>query len=156
MKKATYEINLDYIFDSTHKGANYSFDNGKHWCNGGDFAEIITKSVLGFEPVKDKNTRYDVASDIQELNASVKSSRFTLVNLKLANDFDETVKTYFKTTHSSIWIFTVVIEKTAMLYYMNKEEFTTFMYQFCFFNEREQIRCKAVSGKMIKWLEERL
>lgn len=155
MKKTTAEINLTYTFNPEHKGANYSFD-GIHWTNGGEFAEVITKSVLGYEARKDANTRYDMASDIEELNASVKSSRFTLVNLVLADTFEETIKRYFETVHSTVWIYTVVIEDTATLYYLNRREFEQFLNTFCFFNERKQVRCRATSGKMIKWFEDRV
>ena len=155
MRKETYEINLAYTFNPEHKGANYTFD-GEHWTNGGEFAEIITKAVLGFEAKKDSNTRYDVASDIEELNTSVKSSRFTHVNFTLADNFKDTVKRYFETVHSTQWIYTVVMNETATLYYMNANEFENFINEFCFFNERKQIRCRHTSGKMVKWLEERV
>ena len=155
MKKNTYEINIAYTFDPAHKGANYTFD-GEHWTNGGEFAEIITKSVLGFKPEKDANTRYDKASDIEEINASVKSSRFTLANCVLADTFAESVNKYFETVHSTLWIYTVVVEDTAILYHMNKKEFEEFVNTFCFLNERKVVRCKATSGKMIKWLEEKI
>lgn len=155
MKKITAEIKINFTFDTTHKGANYTFD-GQHWVNGGEFAEVITKSVLGFEAKKDACTRYDVASDIEEINASVKSSRFTLVNMKLADTFEETVNKYFETVHSTMWIYTVVIENTAMLYMMNKDEFKEFLYTFTALNERKVVRCKATSGKMIAWFESKL
>lgn len=155
MKKATYEINVAYTFDPAHKGANYTFD-GEHWTNGGEFAEVITKSVLGFEAKKDANTRYDVASDIEEINASVKSSRFTLVNFSLADTFEESIERYFETVHSTQWIYTVVIEDMVTLYYMNRKEFSDFLFTFTALNERNVVRCKATSGKMLKWFEERI
>ena len=155
MKKLTAEIKINFTFDTAHKGANYTLDN-EHWVNGGEFAEIITKSVLGFEAKKDANTAYDVASDIEEISASVKSSRFTLVNKKLADTFDETVKRYFETVHSTQWIYTVIIENTATLYFMNKEEFTEYLYKFTALNERNAIRAKATSTKMIAWFESKL
>ena len=155
MKKEIRTINFNYTFNTAHKGANYTLDN-EHWINGGEFTEIVTKSVLGYEAKKDANTRYDVASDIEEINASVKSSRFTLVNMKLAETFEETITKYFETVHSTVWIYTVVMEKEATLYYMNKEEFTEFLNTFCFFNERFNVRCRATSGKMIAWFENKL
>ena len=155
MKKATYEINVAYTFDPAHKGANYTFD-GEHWTNGGEFAEVITKSVLGFKAKKDANTRYDVASDIEEINASVKSSRFTLVNFSLADTFEESIERYFETVHSTQWIYTVVIEDMVTLYYMNRKEFSDFLFAFTTLNERNVVRCKATSGKMLKWFEERI
>ena len=155
MKKLTRDINMVYRFDPAHKGANYTFD-GIHWTNGGEFAEIITKAVLGLDAKKDANTAYNVASDIPEMNASVKSSRFTLVNMKLADTFEETLKIYFETVHSTMWIYTVVIDNTANLYMMNREEFEEFLNNFSSLNERQLVRCRATSGKMIAWLENRL
>lgn len=155
MKKEVYTVSLAYTFDPAHKGANYSLD-GQHWINGGEFAEVITKAVLGFEATKDPNSRYDLASDIEELQVSVKSSRFTLVNKVLGDSFEESLNRYFETVHSNLWIYTVVVDDSAILYYMDKEEFKSFVEAFCFFNERKAIRCKATSGKMIKWFEERV
>ena len=155
MKKLTAEIKINYTFNTAHKGANYTFD-GEHWVNGGEFAEIITKSVLGFEAKKDANTAYDVASDIEEINASVKSSRFTLVNKKLADTFDETVNRYFETVHSTQWIYTIVMENTATMYFMTAEDFREYLYKFTALNERNVIRSKATSAKMIAWFESKL
>jgi hypothetical protein len=155
MKKEVRTITIDYTYDTAHKGTNYTLD-GQHWMNGGEFAEVITKSVLGYEAKKDANTSYDIASDIEELNASVKSSRFTLVNKVLADTFDETVNKYFETVHSTVWIYTVVMEETATLYYMTAEEFREYLYKFTALNERNVIRAKATSGKMIAWFESKL
>ena len=152
MKKEVKAITINYTYDTAHKGTNYTLD-GQHWMNGGEFAEVITKAVLGYEAKKDANTSYDVASDIEELNASVKSSRFTLVNKPLAETFDETVNRYFETVHSTVWIYTVVMEETAILYYMDADEFKEFLYKFAGMNERKCIRAKATSGKMIAWFE---
>jgi hypothetical protein len=63
---------------------------------------------------------------------------------------------YFETVHSNIWIYTVTMEQEATLYYMNKEEFNEFLHTFCFFNERFNVRCRATSGKMIAWFENKL
>lgn len=153
MKKIVSEIKINFIFDTAHKGAPYSID-GK-WMNGGEFAEVITKLILGYPAKKDANTAYNEGSDIPEIKASVKSSKFTLVNKKLANTFKESIERYFETVHSSLWIYTVVIENTATLYMMNKKEFEKFLYNFSSLNERGVIRGKSTSGKMIAWLEER-
>ena len=73
MNKEIRKINLDYTFDTTHKGASYTFDH-KKWMNTGEFAEVITKAVLGYEAKKDANTRYDEASDIDIHASSAKFS----------------------------------------------------------------------------------
>lgn len=154
MKKAAYTINLPYTFDPGHKGAPYSFDRVR-WVNGGEFAEVVTKAVLGYTPRKDPNTRYDMASDIEELHASVKSSRFTLVNMRLGDTLEESIQRYFETVHSTQWIYTVLLEDTAVLYTMCAEEFAEFLRTFATLNERGFIRGRATSGKMVKWLEDR-
>lgn len=156
MRKEVYSINIDYTFNPAHKGANYTFNNGINWVNNGEFSEILCKSVLGFDSKKDANTPYDKGSDIEELNASVKSSRFTLVNMKLANTFEESITKYFQTVHSSIWIYVIVVNDEVNLYYMDKEEFKEFLYEFSGLNERQVIRAKATSGKMIAWFENKL
>lgn len=156
MKKIESNISLDYIFNTEHKGAPYTLDGGCHWLNGGEFAEAITKHVFGYEPVKDASTPYDKGSDIEELNASVKSSRFTLTTVKLGDTFDEIIESYFATVHSTLWIYTVVIERKATLYLMNADEFKNFLYSFAGLNERKLIRGKATSTKMIRWFEERV
>lgn len=153
MKKMTACINLDYMFDSTHKGANYTFDGGQHWVNNGEFCEIVAKSVLGYEAKKDANTAYDKASDIEEINASVKSSRFTLTNMKLGTTKEDSIRKYFKTVHSTLWVYVVVFENEATLYFMDAKEFESFLYGWSSLNERGVIRSKATSGKMIAWFE---
>ena len=155
MRKSIHDIPIKYTFDPDHKNAHYTLD-GVHFMNGGDLAEVVTKAIYGYKPVKDASTRYDLASDIEELNASVKSSKFTLVNTKLADTFEATIDRYFETVHSTRWIYTVIIDDTATLYEMNKEEFKEFLYTFTGLNERKLIRCKATSGKMIGWFEERV
>lgn len=153
MTKKVFSINgLSYIYDSARPGAKYSLD-GEHYMNAGEFAEIVTKWGLGFEAHKDANTAYDQGSDIPEINASVKSSRASLTNMKLADTFEESVEVYFTNTHSTCFIYTVVIENEATAYMMNATEFRAFIYKFSGLNERGVIRFKTSSTKMIAYLE---
>ena len=99
MKKISTLTTIEYTFDPTRKGAKYTLD-GTHYMNGGEFAEVATKAALGFEAHKDANTAYNEGSDIPEINASVKSSKATLVNMKLADTFDESVQSASSTEHS--------------------------------------------------------
>ena len=78
---------------------------------------------------------------------------FTLVNFKLADSFEESITVYFKNVHSSLWIYTVIINDVVTLYYMSKEEFNRFLHTFCFFNERGCVRCNKTTAKMVAWLE---
>jgi len=154
MTKQMFDINLTYTFDAGRSGAKYTLD-GVHYMNSGEFAEVVTKSVLGFEAHKDANTSYDKGSDIEELNASVKSSKASLTSMVLADTFEESMNVYFENTHSSLFIYTVVMDETATLYMMNASEFRAFMTIWAKLNERGVIRFKATSGKMVAWLEER-
>ena len=152
MKKIEAEIKINYTFDNNRKGAKYTL-NGLNWMNHGEFAEVVTKNILGFESVKDANTAFDKGSDIPEIKASVKSSKASLTSMKLADTFEESMNEYFKRTHSEIFIYTVIIDENATLYMMNEKEFRLFMMNFSSLNERKVIRFKATSGKMVKFLE---
>ena len=102
---------------------------------------------------KHDNVPFDKGSDIPEISASVKSSKATLVNMKLADTFDESVEVYFQNTHSTCFIYTVLMDDMTNIYMMDKEEFREFIYKFASLNERGFIRFKATSGKTIQWLE---
>ena len=102
---------------------------------------------------KHDSVPFDKGSDIPEINASVKSSKATLVNMKLADTFDESVEVYFQNTHSTCFIYTVLMDDMTNIYMMDKEEFREFIYKFASLNERGFIRFKATSGKTIQWLE---
>lgn len=154
MKKISTLTTIKYTFDPNRKGAKYTLD-GTHYMNGGEFAEVATKAALGYEAHKDANTAYNEGSDIPEINASVKSSKATLVNMKLADNFDESVEVYFQNTHSTCFIYTVLMDDMTNIYMMNETEFKAFIYEFAGLNERGFIRFKATSGKTIQWLEER-
>lgn len=157
MKKNTYDINIPYRYDPNHKGAHYSFDDGVTHCNGGEAMEIFTKAGKGYRPVKDANTSYEIDSDIPELNASVKSSKATLVNKCLGPDFETSLTTYFVNVHSTLWIWSVKIEETLTTYEMNRVEFEEFTRKWAGYdNSRKVVRYKSTSGIMIKWLEERV
>lgn len=155
MQKAILLHNLTYTYNGDRKGAKYTFDNGKHWCNGGDATEICAKSGLGFEPTKDGNTPFDVGSDIEPLQMSIKSSKATLTSIILGYDFDSILKCYFERTASNKWAWGILIDDTVTLYIMNAQEFEQFTRLWASYDDnRKVIKYKATSGKMIKWLEE--
>lgn len=157
MKKNIYAIDIPYAYDPAHKGAHYTFDGGVTHCNGGDAMEIFTKAGKGYKPTKDGNTAYDIESDIPELNASVKSSKATLVNKYLGADLDSVLKVYFENVHSSLWIWAVKLEENIITYEMNRTEFEEFTRKWSRYdNSRKVIRYKSTTTIMLKWLEERV
>ena len=156
MKKATYSINRPYLFDPAHKGAPYSLNGGENYMNGGDFREVMFKSCLGFNAVKDAWGRYDMTDDVPEIGASVKSSKATLVNKVLGYDFNSVKAHYFATVHSTQWVWVSINNEKLIAYYMNAAEFESFLDTWARFDkDRKVIRFKAESLKMLQWLDER-
>lgn len=153
MFKNIYRININYTYNASHKGAPYTLD-GVKYINNGELHEIVTKGVLGFSAEKDANTSFDKGSDIPELSASVKSGKATLTSTVLGNDYTSVKSNYFKLVHSTLWIFSIIIDENINLYFMNKEEFSLFMDSFSYYDKtRKVIRFKNTSGKMINWLD---
>ena len=155
MTRTSYTISLPYSFDPAHKGAPYTFD-GVHYMNNGEFIETLVKYHMGFAYGKDANTPYDMGSDIPEIRASVKSGKATLVNKKLGADMAEFLDNYFANVHSDKWAWGVQTEENLTVYMMNATEFRAFTEMWANMNERGVVRYKATSGKMVRWLEERV
>lgn len=151
------KLGISYIYDSDRKGAKFSVNNGKSWINGGEMAEIGSKAVFGIAVLeKDANTPFDQGSDIEELEMSVKSSKFTLC-CPIGKSWEETITNYFQRVHSTSWCYTVIIEDEITCYVMNAEEFKDFLGSWAKWDgSRNVVRGKATSGKMVRWLEERV
>lgn len=153
MKKQIFPVSISYQFDPSHRGAPYTFD-GSHYMNAGEFTEVMVKAHMGFNASKDANTPYDMGSDIEEIRASVKSGKATLVNKKLGQNMEEVLDTYFQNVHSTSFIWGVVMDDELTVYTMNANEFRPFIENFANFDKsRQVVRFKATSGKMLKWLE---
>jgi len=156
MTKTLAPIPFRYTYDPARPGAHYTL-NGVNWMNGGDFAEAALKATLGLPAVKDANTAYDVASDIPELSASVKSSKATLVNKVLGESFAEVKARYFQNVVSTAWVWVSIQNETVISYSMNEAEFDSFMTEWASFDsKRKVIRFKAESLKMLNWLESKV
>ena len=158
MTSTTYPINFQYFFDPSiaHKGAHYSLD-GEHWMNNGEFAEVADKIVKGFGSTKDANTAFDKGSDIPQTQTSVKSGKATVTTVKLGNDFQSFKRAYFSRVHSTNWDYVVVLDDSIIVYNMNAVEFESFLDEWATFQkDRQTIRIKATSAKMLAWLDQRV
>ena len=160
MTKYTYTNEMPYIYDPTRSGAKYSMDGGKTFKNAGEWRESITKFHRGLDYLTNPTTKFDEGSDIESLNASVKSSKATLACL-YGHSFDEIVSTYFERVHSTLWIFVEVIDDDVVEYHMNAIEFRAFLEQFGALGIESgshllKVRIKATSAKMLAWLDERV
>ena len=156
MKKAVFTMNFHFEYDPAHRGAPYSLD-GEHYMNAGEFAEVADKLCKGFGSSKDANTPFDKGSDIAETMTSVKSSKATLTGAQIGYDFESIKKCYFARVHSTNWDYVVIMDDTLTVYNMDAAEFEDFMDNWATYSkDRNVIRFKATSGKMLNWLDERV
>ena len=154
MKKTTYTLNVNYQFVAEHKGAPYTFD-GQHFMNAGEFKEAIRKAAAGLECKKDANTPFDKGSDIEEYNTSVKSSGATISPIK-GDTLEGIMTEYFERVYSDNWDYVTLVDEEVIVYNMEKEEFMEFVREFGRINTRKVVRLIKESGRMIRWLEERI
>lgn len=156
MKKEIHNIPISYTFDPNHKGAPYTI-NGDKWLNAGQLKQILRIACLFGKITGPDKVPYNVDSDIPELHESIKSSKATLVNMILGEDFESTLNTYFATTASTSHSWVMIIDEQIVTYIMNLNEFREFTEHFGWYDkDRKVIRYKAESTKMIKWFESRL
>jgi hypothetical protein len=69
---------------------------------------------------------------------------------------DVMLSRYFAEVHSTNFSYVAIIDDTLVEYNMNAEEFNEFIRTWASINERKVIRFKSTSGKMLRWLEERV
>lgn len=159
MERYEYTNTMPYVFDSERKGAKYCLD-GKTFKNHGEWCESVAKFHRGLEYRVNPATSYDTGSDIEEMNASVKSSNASLARV-YGNTKEQIIKEYFKNVHSTLWIFVNNMGEEITEYHMNAEEFKEFLDEWATTaveskSHLTKVRIKKVSGKMIRWLEERV
>lgn len=158
MLKYEYTNTMPYTYASERKGSRYTMDNGATYKNHGEWLESVAKFHRGLEYLVNPATSYDNGSDIESLNASVKSSNASLACI-YGNTFEQIVNEYFANVHSTLWIYIVDIDEQIIEYHMNAEEFRTFLEEWATLavesgSKLTKVRIKKTSGKMIKWLEE--
>ena len=161
MKKATFVKNLSYIFDADRKGAKYSIDGGQKWMNHGDFCECLAKSVLGFKPVKDANTRSDKGHDLPELNLSIKSFKCGLsdrVDLKALKDPEKFYNQFFADElPNTNYCYVIEYGEFVDLYIMNFEEFKQFVRDMASWDTYSfKFRFNTCDNKTAKYFEEKI
>lgn len=158
MNKYTYTNNMPYEYDPTHKGAHYLI--GGAYKNSGEFAESVAKFHRGLDYMVNPATSYDEGSDIESLNASVKSSGASLGCIYGATA-DDIINTYFANVHSTLWIYVSNTNDEITEYHMNANEFREFLKEWGYTAKESgshltKVRLKKESLKMINWLEARV
>jgi hypothetical protein len=158
MTSYVYTNNMPYTYDPNHRGAHYLIE-GKYK-NHGEFCESVAKFHRGLAYAVNPATSYSEGSDIEEINASVKSSNATLADI-FGNSFEQIVNTYFENVHSTLFIYMVDLDDQMVEYHMNAEEFREFVENWATLavdsgTHFTKVRFKKTSGKMLSWLEDRL
>ena len=161
MKKSVFTSATTVHCAPEHRGAPYTVD-GVHYFNAGNYAEAIVNEWAGYGFSFDTDhVPFDMGSDIEPLHASVKSSGASLASLYGA-DKSSIVAEYFARVKSSMWIWVVRVDEEWWLYQMDADEFRTMLELFAGLTRESgkeikyKLRFKKTSGKMIKWLEERV
>lgn len=157
MNKYEYINTMPYTYDPAHRGAHYFF--GEAYKNHGEFLESVAKFHRGYDYLVNPNGSYDTSSDIEQMNASVKSSNASLARV-YGNSYEQIKEIYFANVHSTLWIFINDMGETITEYHMNAEEFAEFLDNWHEMavesgSHLTKIRIRKVSAKMLKWLDEK-
>lgn len=159
MNKYTYTNAMPYRYDPNHKGAHYFINGSENAKNNGEFAESVAKWHRGLYTEVNPNTSYDTGSDIEEMNASVKSSGASLAGIY--GSYESIKETYFANVHSTLWIYVVIVDDEVTEYHMNATEFAEFLDNWHGMatesgSHLSKVRIKKTSAKMINWFEKRI
>ena len=164
MTKIEYINTMPIIHDYEHRGAPYLINGQAKHKNHGETVESIVKWHRGLYTEVNPSTSWWEGSDIEELNASVKSSEASLGH-NVGKDTDTLLKRvnfYCKYTHSSLFIWADWDEETNAVveYHMDIKEFKKFVLTFTRMsrdtsNGQMAIRFRKSSKKMQAWFEER-
>lgn len=152
MARVYYTLKNPAKYVPEHKGAHYTFD-GRHFFNSGDYVEMACKESVGLPAEKDASTPYNVAADIPQVGASVKSSAATVVNMKLAETLEKSLDVYFQNDASSEYWYGTIEQNILTIYKMTEKTFRRFLEKFCGLNERGYLRLKKENKQMIQWLK---
>lgn len=129
--------------------------------NNGQHAEQLADYALTGQIRKADRIAFDKGSDIPELEASVKSARFTLASTLKGETFKEQLEDYFTRTASKLAVYVSLELEIAFL--MDMEEFRTFIETFCKLQRSSSenggkpvIRMGTETKKVKEWLLERV
>lgn len=132
----------------------------RQYKNNGQHAEQLADYALTGQVRKADRLAFDKGSDIPELDASVKSARFTLASTLEGETLEEQLKDYFSRTASKITVYVSLELETAFL--MDMEEFRTFLETFCKLQRsssksggKQVVRMGTETKKVQAWLLER-
>lgn len=156
MEIVKYINTLHYEYDKAHRGSHYLINGSNTYKNRGEFLESVAKHYRGIYTESNPTTAWNEGSDIENENASVKSSEASLGRAV------GTLENYFQNVASNKFIWVEFNDNTQEVteYQMNKNEFFAFIQQFTRVhnssNHKEQIfRFYKTSRRMLQWFEKR-
>ena len=133
----------------------------RQYKNNGQHAEQLADYALTGQIRKADRVPFDKGSDIPELEASVKSARFTLASTLKGETFEEQLEDYFTRTASKVAVYVSLKLEKAFL--MDMEEFREFIESFCKLQRSSSknggkpvIRMGTETKKVQEWLLERV
>ena len=133
----------------------------RQYKNNGQHAEQLADYALTGQIRKADSVPFDKGSDIPELEASVKSARFTLASTLKGETFEEQLEDYFARTASKVAVYVSLQLETAFV--MDMEEFRAFIETFCKLQRsssknggKQVIRMGTETKKVQEWLLERV
>ena len=133
----------------------------RQYKNNGQHAEQLADYALTGQIRKADRVPFDKGSDIPELEASVKSARFTLASTLKGETFEEQLEDYFARTASKVAVYVSLQLETAFV--MDMEEFRAFIETFCKLQRsssknggKQVIRMGTETKKVQEWLLERV
>lgn len=97
--------------------------------NHGQHCEQMFAYTITGEIRKHDNKRFDKASDIPEIDCSVKSEGFTLSQRLVGETKEEQIADFFNRSVSKVYAYVTKNFQTAVI--MNKAEFEYFLREFC-------------------------
>ena len=124
--------------------------------NNGQHSQQTVDFTLTGQLRKADNHKWNIESDIPELNMSVKADRFTLASDLMGETLSQKISDYFNRTASTSWAY---ITNEGQIYIMNRIEFHMFLMLFCTL-ERDstknggkiKVRFAHETNKVREWL----
>lgn len=124
--------------------------------NNGQHSQQTVDFTLTGQLRKADNHKWNIESDIPELNMSVKADRFTLASDLMGETLDQKVNDYFNRTASTSWAY---LTNEGQIYIMNRIEFYMFLMLFCTLERdstknggRVKVRFAHETAKVREWL----
>jgi hypothetical protein len=158
MELLTYMQEMEYLYYPERKGAKYKI--GDTFKNRGELCESISKFKRGLPYLVNPRTDWWQGSDIESLQASVKSSRCSVATIE-AETYEKMLDIYFSKVPSILWIYVTIINNIVYEYHMNAAEFRKFLERWGSVDResgthKKKIRVREENDKMLQWLNERV